>query len=55
MDGHLRCPFPPIQQREESRRVDTVQNPPERFQPTRVPGEGERQQPHHRDPAWIYH
>ena len=55
MDGHIRGPFPPVQQREESRRVGTVQDPPERFQPFRVPWEGVRQQPHHRDPAWIYH
>ena len=46
MDRLIRHPLSPVQQREENGSVGAAEGPPQRLQPTRVPRQGARQQPH---------
>ncbi len=45
----------PVQWREEESRINHGEDSPQRFQPTRIPWDGNWHKPQHRGAAWIHH
>ena len=55
VNRNRRHPLPLVQWGEEKTSIDCAKDPPQRFQPARIPWQGPRHQPHHRGVARLDH